>query len=176
MIQLLDIFPTAEALLRWTGGFFDGEGSINIAPSTLQLGVTVANTVPLAIDIFETNWGGNRNTVLKKGDPTAVRYFARKDGELLAFNKMSDQKHFLTDIYPYLVIKQRQAALALTFLERVASFRTLRTSHHGGRAGGHITAIEREYRGEVCRQMKALNDGLVPDEPVGIEILLPKLL
>jgi len=89
--------------LEYIAGFFDGEGSIFPDWGNNEVGVTVGNRVLEVLTLIEERVGGTPHT-----DSTG---FTR-----LKFTSKGSMRNVLTLLLPHLIIKRRQAELALVFL------------------------------------------------------------
>lgn len=122
--------PT-ESDKAYAAGLFDGEGSINIdKPRTnkgYSLKVSVAQITPQAPAWLKTRWGGSTR-----------EYATRKGKPLYTWAAVSMcASGFLSDIAPYLLIKQNQALLAI-------EFQSLR--HNGRKLSVENIRMDSEYR------------------------------
>lgn len=160
-----------EALLGYCAGFFDGEGTVAMGKEKHHhahaLRVVIYNSNKEILDIFQGLWGGSL-TCRVKGSLTGVKYTARRDVWGLQFAEDQQAYHLITDLLPYIRVKQRQFRLAKEYIEKIRNLRSLR------RKGQRYTGIELAYRKEVHTRMKHLN---AADESLGKEpsVTLPEI-
>ena len=117
---------TDEQFYAWLAGFIDGEGCIYIAKTknekvswgfsyTLRLEITQANKPVLEKIKNRIGFGSNvwNKSILKNRKPNTW-------SEVYALKFSSNQAYeIIKNIYPYLVIKKKQASLAIEFQELV---------------------------------------------------------
>lgn len=108
------------ALLAWTAGFFDGEGSVSISIRQRKkkpyrgcndihtLVVRVANTHKGCLDRLAQAFGGK---VYKQ----KVREGCKQQWQWLVQSKLA--REFLEEVLPYLYVKKRQAEIGLELEE-----------------------------------------------------------
>lgn len=132
----------------WCAGFFDGEGSVQIARKAYPYGpreffyelvVSVANTDVAALFPF-LDWGGKIYHQNRMQDSTKHRQV-----HVWKVDKSKRVGRFLVDLRPYLTIKRDRADLALQF-----------AAQQRGR-GNRITDTEYAYRGFLWQRMRDLN-------------------
>ncbi len=122
-------FPKSKhAILAYTAGIVDGEGSIMIlktsSPSTTrgytyQLKVAVTNTNEWLVQWMKFQHGGGISMQIPKNP---------KDKNVFHWRVTAKQAYrFLKDIEPYLILKRNQAELALKFQEHRKKGKTLLT-------------------------------------------------
>jgi len=119
--------------LDYKAGFFDGEGSITIQRRTgrycwFRLFVVIASNDKPIIDSFKERWNGNLDEVpagIRQHGETGPR-IARTTSYRLTFD-YDEAESFLIDILPHLRLKQKQAELALKFLDAYKNLRPLRS-------------------------------------------------
>lgn len=109
-------FPSEEAFLAWTAGFFDGEGWVGVSASGrigLQrkkpyhvLHVRVVQTSTECLELLKARFGGSIYTG-KQRNHTAIVYSWR----IANWRAME----FLKAVYPYTVVKRSQVEVALTY-------------------------------------------------------------
>jgi Txe/YoeB family toxin of Txe-Axe toxin-antitoxin module len=140
--------------LLWMAGFFDGEGSVfihTVSPKRnrrgeiLALQVRVANTKEESLRPFFDNYGGHIGNSLPKA------YNPRWQPKRIYYWMASHRKaaRFLTDILPYLKLKEPQARLGL-------EFEALKQANNGH--GSRTLSNEENLLYEAYRQeMKELN-------------------
>jgi intein/homing endonuclease len=105
----------------YIAGFFDGEGSVNIIKQKARgesqegkfthfLVCSVANTNREVLDAIQSVYGSNVAPVRGKGNAKSSYrlHFTRRQAEI-----------FLTDIYPFLLLKKQQVALGLKSRETI---------------------------------------------------------
>lgn len=142
----------------YAAGIMDGEGSFcvcSIAPGTkgsvtrsYRPSIEVGMVDKQSIALLQKNWGGNilqRNITRRNGTKPYYHWYLRQD----------EMPLFLNEIYPFLRIKQPQAALLLKFL-------ALRRPQKGG-PGNFTTEHEYLMRKNFYEDCAALNRR----EPVG---------
>ncbi len=129
-----------EPSLEYLAGFFDGEGSINIARFRqgtkeklyLKLVCSVTNTYFPILPCFKERWDGGIAELKKEKS-------FHKDKWIWSVGSMKAEI-FLRDVYPYLTVKKREAGIAL-------AYRDYMSPHRGRNRGGawyseeHITKI-----------------------------------
>ena len=140
--------------VRYIAGFFDGEGTIFIGRGKRKrlptaktrtgcgwhLVVSLANSYAPVLDEIASNYGAKRlQYQFKEG-------MANKPCYNLRF-KSQDAYRFLKDIYPYLVVKRAQAALAIQFAEYI----------HARKAGFALTPAEIAERNRFREAIQILN-------------------
>jgi hypothetical protein len=96
---------------EYAAGFMDGEGCINVSScrSSLFIRVLIVNTNKEVLELFKQRWGGNiqQNKRYKDNWKTS---FTWRVSHISCFN-------FLTDIYPFLIVKKKQAEAAFVFFD-----------------------------------------------------------
>lgn len=113
-----------ELSVQYIAGFFDGEGCIsifytNVRPRKsnpekmirgIKMSILIANTVVTPLEALQAKYGGyiHLSNRRKKSHHKSV-YSWR-------LSNKPDQERFLSDIYPYSVIKSEQIQIALTYL------------------------------------------------------------
>ena len=135
----------------WCAGFLDADGSIQIArknatkgshvgarPYAYELVVSVANCKVSALLPF-LKWGGKIYHQNTQRNPNAAQH------HVWVISKSKRCVAFLADIYPYLIVKQERAAVALQY-----------AATQRGR-GHKITDKEFVYRGFLWQRMRDLN-------------------
>ena len=94
----------------YAAGFFDGEGCVNCSSNKSGspfVRILVVNTNLLVLEKFQATWGGDINKNHKSKEHWKQAYTWRLSH--------SAATQFLEDIYPFLVVKETQARLALEF-------------------------------------------------------------
>jgi hypothetical protein len=145
-------------------GLFDGEGCVNICERkphyggpgqvtpTFRCELSLANTHHgVMLHIIEAV-GGNlfkmKRLALKKNGQPRRAVWRWSAGQ-------AESHHILTQIVPFLIVKRKQASLALTYWD---SINQLRRQSHPGRIGKLRTSPEEiESRRQFVCQMQALN-------------------
>lgn len=96
----------------YAAGFFDGEGCITAGPKTFR--ITVTNTNKEVLDWLCHAFGGNVNQSWgnKKINPKHNKAWK------LVITRKPVVVAFLSQIYPYLKIKQREAKVCLNYLNQ----------------------------------------------------------
>lgn len=138
-----DIPDTTKA---WIGGFFDGEGCINIgrqfpggrATPRFILNVRVSNTAQQSVELLQNTFGG-RVYALKRGNQGWAPCF-----QWYIYGKKA--AHFLRFICPYLVVKRDQARLALEFYDTCQTYTNIELHR-----GPHIMPVAEVQRREELR-------------------------
>ncbi len=98
----------------WFGGFFDGEGCVQIKPTNgsdcenYRCGANVSQRNEQPLREFKNRWGGVLNKWKNKKYNTYSWGWQINGQESLKFFK---------DIYPYTIVKKSEIALAIEFLE-----------------------------------------------------------
>lgn len=131
----------------WAAGFFDGEGgiSLHVANGVVDLYATVSNTVKESVELFHELWGGSFHLSVK-----ASKGKHNRDCWQVIF-RWDDAYRIICDLLPYVRVKKRQFELAKEYFEKVDDLKRLRRKR--------MTGVERQYRKEVQKTMKRLNDG-----------------
>lgn len=154
---------TASEQLAYMAGFFDGEGTICIrrlkdskrrrASYTLAIAVTQNERAPL--ELFLTRFGG---VIYNHKWQKAMRTFFSWQA-----TNAPDKTRFLETISPYLIVKKREAELALAFLATMVP-RNQRSQR--GIGPEHVKRIAKRHAMWVeCRAIKrrrsilGINDG-----------------
>lgn len=125
----------------YTAGFFDGEGCITMQyresiPHLLH--VNISNVYLPVLEAIKYTYGGNIS--VKKVKQNRLRqYFWQATSEVAC--------KFLREIYPYLLVKQEQAKIALRFQETVNRTRVTLTPE--------IIALRQVLAAELSRLKKA---------------------
>jgi len=141
--------------LDYPAGFFDGEGSITIQRRTgayywFRLFVSLASNDKPIIDLFRERWSGEIMEMppgIRQHGETGPR-IARGTSYKLTFD-YDEAEAFLVDIVPHLRLKQKQAELALKFLDAYKRLSPLRSR---GYTGIEVATYTRLYN-----EMKRLN-------------------
>jgi len=147
--------------LGYLAGFFDGEGSITIQRRTgnhcwFRLFVVIASNDKPIIDSFRECWSGHLKEIspgIRQHGETGLR-IARATSYRLTF-AYDEVELFLIDILPHLRLKQKQAELALKFLDAYKNLKPLRS--RGSPGGLPYTPIEIETYTRLYNEMKNLN-------------------
>lgn len=94
---------------EYAAGFMDGEGCINVSAcrSSMFIRVLIVNTNKEVLELFKQRWGGDIQEN-KKHKANWKTSFTWRVSYTACFN-------FLTDIYPFLVVKKQQAEAAFIF-------------------------------------------------------------
>lgn len=106
-----------EFTMAWAAGLFDGEGSalITQSPTGYCVVVLVTNNNKEAIDIFQKNWGGRIKIRTAKEWSERYGKNANHDSYRVEFDHAEAQR-LLLDLYPYLVVKKKEAEIILRAL------------------------------------------------------------
>lgn len=96
---------------QYAAGFMDGEGCINVSScrTSTYIRVLVVNTNREVLELFQQRWGGDIKQNKQHKAHWKISYTWR-------VSHISCQ-HFLKDIYPFLVVKKKQAEAAFIFFE-----------------------------------------------------------
>jgi len=135
-----------DCTTAWCAGFLDADGSIQIARKKYkgprdffyELVVSVANNKVSGLIPF-LEWGGKIYHQNTQRNPRAAQHHVWK------IDKSKRCVAFLSDVYPYLIVKQERAALALQYAS---------TQRGPGRK---MTDTEYQYRGFLWQRMRDLN-------------------
>lgn len=107
MSESFDTYIMSDAFTAYVAGFFDGEGSISIKNpgknTSYRICISIAQKRPEPLFMIQARWGGSLN---KRDNNIST---------LLMFSKKAVS--FISDIYPYLVVKRKQAEIAIKFQE-----------------------------------------------------------
>ncbi len=112
--------PFTPTECAYAAGFVDGEGCISVYAQKSYdsegraMAVRVSNTVRSVIEWFHARWGGSIGQSKAKGNQSVAYHWAISANKALLF---------LDDIYPYLLIKKRQAKWARRYQRYVISRR-----------------------------------------------------
>ncbi len=108
-----DTYIMSEAFTAYVAGFFDGEGSISIKNTgkntSYRLSISIGQRRPEPLFMIQSRWGGSI------GKREIGKREANNFSTLLMFSKQAVS--FIKDIYPYLVVKRKQAEIAIKFQE-----------------------------------------------------------
>lgn len=168
----------------WAAGFFDGEGGLTInlptktSPNSYILHTSINNTVKVAVELFQSIWGGSLHTT---GNKPGIPFKDSRKGYVT--NKVmwqviwdeDEAYELIVDLLPYIRVKKRQFEVAKEFIEKVRNLSSLRS---GRGPSGTQTGIEKQYRKEAYQIMKRLNDGENLQDiliPIFDTITIPKL-
>ena len=129
--------------LSYFAGFFDGEGCITTCRNhpdrkrwSYSLRVTTTNTNKEVIDLFQARW------------PGSVSIKPEKPGFKKTYTWMLSGfkgKEFLKEMLPYLIVKKREALLALDF--------PVREKPEGNKALSQAVYDKQE---QICEQLWAI--------------------
>lgn len=140
----------SETEKAYMAGFIDGEGCLSIVRAqprgrTRSIGhrpmVIVANTNVASFDIFVKYYGSKRSPSKKKPNHKIRWVWTCPAGKIY---------HLLKDVYPYLILKKKQAEIILDFLEST-------NNHRGHRWGTLLPEGELAKREVFCQQIQELN-------------------
>src|SRR5260370_35134015 len=111
--ELMGVGMLIEAAKAYAAGLFDGEGCVIIDKPRRGKGhtlmVTLAMREPIAVTWLQERWPGSLCPAIRRpkaGEPFTLWYWRRYTSAAAAF---------LSDILPYLLVKQAQAKLANEF-------------------------------------------------------------
>lgn len=96
---------------QYAAGFMDGEGCINVSScrTSTYIRVLIVNTNREVLELFQQRWGGDITQNKRQKTHWKVSYTWR-----VSYAACRD---FLKDIYPFLVIKKKQAEAAFIFFD-----------------------------------------------------------
>ena len=100
--------PKKEEII-YLAGFFDGDGCITTSPKT-NFRLTISNTNKEILDWIKKNFGGNINNQHLPKNPkhnTSWKWITTKRTDVLRILEL---------IYPYLIVKKKQAKLIINYL------------------------------------------------------------
>ena len=145
--------------LAWAAGFWEGEGSVQIAKSVnYSLQVNVTNTKLPPLNLYQQEWGGN---LREHAQPTTTH---ARSFQWIVTNW--NAARFLKAIRPYLVYRHEQVNTGLALMKGMRR-RDGPGPHYG--KGNSMSADEIAYRYSLYLRMRALNKrgpkGDVPDMP-----------
>ena len=96
---------------QYAAGFMDGEGCINVSScrTTTYIRVLIVNTNREVLEMFQQRWGGDIKQNKQQKAHWKVSYTWRVS--------YAACQQFLKDVYPFLVIKKKQAEAAFIFFD-----------------------------------------------------------
>lgn len=138
---------TDKELAAYFAGFFDGEGSIGIYAYQREnngggrfgaLSITIGQVDHRPLALMQDRYGGSFHS------------HTRSRGRPMTYLKLTGQKaaSMLADLLPFLVVKRRQAELAI-------HFQSLMRAGKGG-SFAPLTEAEKSERLQIIDQMKVL--------------------
>ena len=160
--------------LAYLAGFFDGEGSINIARGWersgtryYQLMAAVTQTSLPVLESYRDAFGGGITTVKLQG----LNYAQRWQWQLYS----RGMRHFLEALYPFIRLKERQFQLAMDFMREYRIIRgpifPLGYSKHPPIPKAALDLAE-EYRLAIqALHGKAAARGAEPNQPLAARII-----
>lgn len=131
---------------KYLAGYFDGEGCIHIHVKTFALHCSVASTKLDALEIFYELFHGNVRILkrkLKKNHRIIYHWVVTS----------SQAEMFLERILPYLILKKKEAELALEFREKCFA---PRNEDHRRYTIKKLTKFDIERREEYRLRMRKL--------------------
>ena len=143
-----------KELLAYMAGIIDGEGHIGIYGSfnhklskhkSHYLRVSVGNNCKELLDIFKAKLGGGLSSEQPPKGKLIWRWTITGN----------NAKQLLKDIYPYLVVKSKQASIGIEFQEK-------RTKRRTGKNGNELPESELKLREYYRLQLKQLNNRTIP--------------
>jgi hypothetical protein len=153
-----------ETEKAWLAGFVDGEGSITISkqirknrpsPAYRAL-IEVANTNKAPLEFIMKEYGGKIYHAHEKR--------RRKNGKKWSdaftwYCPISVSERLLTDIFPYLRVKSKQAEIVLEFIRHIKTLNREPIRDKFGRIAGskHLTKEELDYRESLYSKVRSLN-------------------
>jgi len=133
----------AQLELPYIAGFFDGEGCISIhkvADYYYQLTVVISSTSKEPLELLKNQYGGSLLCRPASGNRQPCWQW-----KIRAVRT----KKFLLDIFPWLIIKRPQAAVALEFLslprgspDKAALYMVMRALNARGADAALVTALK----------------------------------
>lgn len=134
---------TIHFSIQYAAGFFDGEGSIAIqlyrpkdgGLPTPHVRVAVSNYIELPIRLIQKRWGGS------------VHQGKRDDVFTINLNG-DDAYRFLSDVFPYLIVKKTAASQALLLFRASATREKLEFAYRlmtATRAGYRAKRTDKTY-------------------------------
>lgn len=144
--------PDTE-LKIWAAGAFDGEGSALIektGPNSYSIVVAVVNSDNRFTERFHKNWGGTYRN--RTGDYLGKHSHVkpRKEVYYILYFDHREARRLLTDVYPYLIIKQEAVNTVLRALLLLPEQRTV-GSNGRKRVPRGTTALLKPYYEELKR-------------------------
>lgn len=152
-----------EASLYYLAGIIDSEGTIRISKQERyhQIRLFVSNTSEELIDYLQDNYG------CRKSGPYKSEIERNRNIFLWQCNGKYAIK-LITDMKPYLIIKQKQAELAIVAYENA-----FKHSYRGGSADNRVPEYTINKREKYYHEMRKLNlVGKQEDENEEVEITL----
>jgi hypothetical protein len=136
--------------LAYAAGFIDGDGSIFVqAPDDIL--VCATNTHRVAVEPFEASFGGNI------GPPRTNPKRPHHAPVYVWVKSIDKYAEFLQRLEPHLLLKQRQAKLAIELVQRKTV--DVRQKFLGWRYGSiGMSRSEKEARSRIAEQISWLND------------------
>ena len=103
----------------YAAGFFDGEGHLHISVGVTKYGymasymkVGISNTNLLVLEWLQVNWSGNIHKKKKKEN-------RKQSYQWTAISHVAVD--FLSDVFPYLKVKQEEAKICLEFQNHLST-------------------------------------------------------
>ncbi len=140
--------------VQYIAGLFDGEGWILITRTTSNKEMK-SPAFYLRVGIEMTNFEVLNNICNKYGGHIYTRPVKRAVNRKITHTWYLDGKksiNFLTDIKEFLIIKKKQAEIAIDYQNHVGCF--TKDNHHSGR---QLTNEEIIYREKVVQEIRSLN-------------------
>ncbi|MGZ6373320.1 MAG: hypothetical protein ACXWPI_01210, partial [Ktedonobacterales bacterium] len=107
-----------DYLVPYAAGFFDGEGYLSIRRHTRDnmrgLMLTITNIDPRPLNIIKERWGGSVFIIRREAPQRDVHRLTM--GTATAFR-------FISEIKPYIIVKQEQIEVALRFQQSIEEWR-----------------------------------------------------
>lgn len=133
---------TDAQLIPYLAGFFDGEGTISISHykrdgGGYQLQIAVSQNERAPLEIFQTRFGGKIYS--QKWEKVKRAFYSWQ------LTNREEKRVFLEAVSPFLIVKKREAEIALAFLATLVSSRW-----HGGGEGW------RSKRATMFDEMRAI--------------------
>ncbi len=96
---------------QYAAGFMDGEGCINVSScrGTVFIRVLIVNTNREVLELLQQRWGGNITANKRHKTNWKVSYTWRVSYAACL--------NFLQDVYPFLIVKKKQAEAAFIFFD-----------------------------------------------------------
>lgn len=146
----------------WAAGFVDGEGCITISKQirknrptpAYRVFVTISNTKKNSLELFKEEYGGE---IYDYKEQRKDRYGVKWANAYHWYCPITSSERFLTEILPYLRLKNEQANLALAFIQT-------RTNYTNRQVPEEELALRENFR----QQIHQLNSKGVDARKMGV--------